>query len=313
MFVKGSGMESIVSGQLTQQQYENRVPVVPENAEMPSLRKRRTLQSTPPPPPPGFVFSKDPSQPPTFTFSQQPPPPPSSVSKKDPPQPPRSVSSKDPPQQVPLPPPKKDSPRVDNVTPAPGDGSPRVHGPKPETNHSGKNWLIGIVIVAVLFWLALPVLWPASEDQLMLVRRLPMDNCFPISKEGWHNGTTLDYKITDITDTLQRYMRAREYDGLSASHLGVPSCIMMIQPYDGAPLTMINTRIVGESQKRTLTKETSSLCPDNQQIYQKRHELIVVRYRRVQDYEELEREFSGSQAYIIQQLLDAQSGVNVCN
>ena len=174
--------------------------------------------------------------------------------------------------------------------------------------------MLGIVIVAVLFWfVVLPVLWPTSQDQLTLVRRLPMNNCFPVSEEGWRNGTTLDYKITDITDALQRYMLTQKHDGLSASHLGVPSCVIMIHPYDGIPLTMINTRIVGESKTLTTTKETSSLCPDNKHTYPERHEIIVVRYRRVQDYEELEREFSGSQAYIIQQLLDAQSGVNVCD
>lgn len=163
------------------------------------------------------------------------------------------------------------------------------------------------VAMAVLWWRATPL------DAFPLARRLPMNKCLPVSEQHWRNGTVLEHKLKTLTGALERHLIQKKFQGLSASHLGVPACVMAVRGRDpgDAPEFLLNVVVVGTSKRTIVTKEQSSLCPDVE-FYGRRNARIVVQYRRADDYEEMEREFADERAHTIQQLLDAQQGVNPC-
>ena len=173
--------------------------------------------------------------------------------------------------------------------------------------------LVWVVVAVAVVLTLIYMVRPAPREQLGLVTRLPMDGCLPVAEEEWRNGTALNHRLSDLERALKRHMEAGQYGGLSTSHLGVPTCMMAVQGWDGTPMIMINARLRGTSSRRSRVKERSSLCPNNQTPYAKRYEWITVQYRRATDWEEMYLELSGDQSYIVQHLLDAQNGINACS
>ncbi len=312
----------------------SQIPIITYRPQVQQVVPAPTMQREQPPPviqrknPLSIVQRENPSPPPLHVLSvqrEEPLPPPPSIQYKEPPPPSPIIHYEEPPP----PPPPIVEPAMTNghisptvlrkrrtpqyaPTPEPKFDKPKTVAPKKPVK-SIKLVAIALLIIPIVWWVVLPLLWSTSMEELNLVHRLPYDSCFFVSVEAWQNGSMLNYDMKYLVDTLHNFIKKHDFQGLASSHVGVPVCLMTWKGYDDVFVTALNLRIIGRSTSIMRTTEISSLCPELENIYTERNKWIVVRYHRIGDYEEMERELSGTQADIVQHMVDAQNGINICH
>jgi len=275
-------------------------PPVVQRKNPPALSPMQREEPSPPPPPiMRHVVSSH-----IVQHEEPPPPPPPPAQRKE--SPPMTNGSAHPTELR-----KRRTPQY-APTPEPTFDKPKPIAPKKPVR-SIKLVAIALLIIAIVWWGVIPLIWSTSVTELNLVHRLPYDSCFSVSVEAWKNGSMLNHDMKYLVDTLHKFIKKHDFQGLASSHVGVPVCLMTWKGHDDVFVTALNLRIIGRSTSSMRTTEQSSLCPELQNIYTERNKLIVVQYNRIDDYEEMERELSGAQADIVQQIFDAQNGINICH
>ena len=148
-------------------------------------------------------------------------------------------------------------------------------------------------------------------EYLPLLATMPAPKCFPVSvEEIWQ--LKQKKKWTEVVDSMIHHMQAKNFDSLSAFHVGSGDCFMIVRQEDGTLLHMFNPIFRGYSIRETeKVNEVSVACPSNRRVIERARSVDVL-YNDASSGQLVMRKFVGQQSLDVQAMTVYLSGKTIC-
>lgn len=162
-------------------------------------------------------------------------------------------------------------------------------------------------------------------DIVPLVYNIQNTVCRPIVDfHNLHEHVYFGRRLPVYIDSLEQHIRNHAMVGLTAYHVGLPLCLMVIASSDGQTLSrqnytiIANPTIVAWSESHPVDLlETDISCSHTPASTVTRYRSVQVQYTPVRPdrgpSREITQTFEGSVAFIVQHLQDTLIGRNMCN
>ncbi len=188
------------------------------------------------------------------------------------------------------------------------------------------SWII-ICLVSILISYKSNGWLEDTYSIIPLSHSIPNKHCLlvPTNSSTLSQQTFLRKKIFTYVHSVRHHIQHEDLLGLTPYHLGINICLIVFKDKQKNFKTLYNPKIVGVSMYDYVDIiEKDILCPSKKSRRKKRYKELIIDYEDITDmYLKngkgklpivlLREKFYGSDAIIIQNLLDTLQGKNLCN